>query len=54
MSPDTIVSAALLLTALLLMIRPGCGAYMGRTNTQEMSNSHRAGAAGVQSTNKEQ
>ena len=54
MSPDTIVSAALLLTALLLMIRPGCGAHIGRNNTHKMLNSHRAGAAGVQSTNKEQ
>jgi len=54
MSLDTIVSSVILLGALFLMMRFGCGAHMDRVHIHIMSNSGWSGDAGVPSTNEEQ
>ncbi len=52
MSLDTIVSAAMLLGALFLMMRFGCGSHMGAAHTRRMSD-HARPRGGVPTTHTE-
>ena len=53
MSLDTIVSAAMLLGALFLMMRFGCGSHMGAAHTRRMSDHARSRGGGVPTTHTE-
>jgi hypothetical protein len=54
MSLDTFVTTVMLLVALLLMTRFGCGSRMGHVDARKTSDSGRPGDAGASPTNKEQ
>jgi hypothetical protein len=54
MSLDTIVSTAMLLGALFLMMRFGCGAHMRGAHIRKMSDPGRSGDADGPSANTEQ
>ena len=53
MSLDAIVSAAMLLGALFLMMRFGCGAHMGAAHTRKMPDHARSRGGGVPTTHTE-